>query len=245
ENFYIWLDTLSDGTCLAEKIKPLCDFILENGWLYLGEWEISPRENQVRVNGIEVYNGDRFLPAPVNESKVAAALLRTPDSSVLALHIINHNWDTASLEMVPQESLDITVPVEGVCDTVFALAPGTDPITLPFSQSGDTVHIVLPHLENYAVVVFHISPGSEVADHEEHCSGQIKVLSSRNGKLLIETSKRAKLYLYDISGRTVFSKNLPAGRTQIGLPDNLSSGIYILRISVNNKTKMGKVLLLN
>ncbi|HDG68268.1 MAG TPA: discoidin domain-containing protein, partial [candidate division Zixibacteria bacterium] len=41
ENFYIWLDTLSDGTCLAEKIKPLCDFILENGWLYLGEWEIS------------------------------------------------------------------------------------------------------------------------------------------------------------------------------------------------------------
>jgi beta-N-acetylhexosaminidase len=61
-------------------------------------------------------------------------------------------------------------------------------------------------------------------------------------------SDPVELKIYDITGRLIYSKkyfNMPAGRHEIKFnADNLSSGMYIVRVDIPGNYKTGKIMLL-
>ena len=209
ESYYIWRDTLSDGRTVAEVIKPMVDFINLYGEEIYKNVMVSEFEPFVRVNGIVPDNGDTIEPSYVNGSRVAIAYTDAEDGARSYLHIINHNWDTLTHCMIPQDSVLVEIPVSDSCVMVRLISPDFDAEdTLDFSYENGTVRCTIPELRYYVVLVIDLQLTGTKENGSHTCGPAIEVQPNPfNGIAHIRYSVtkpcRVRLAIYDVTGRLV------------------------------------------
>ncbi|MCD6097612.1 T9SS type A sorting domain-containing protein, partial [bacterium] len=256
EGYYIWLDSLSDGTSVGDIVKPITDFINRYGPEIYRNIFISPDESLVTVNGFVPYNGDTIAPSYANESKVAIAYTYGADGVRAYLHIINHNWDTVSHMMLPQESISVTVPVRDSCCSVMIISPDfSDTVYPAFDYSDSVVALTVPRLDYYNVVILDLVDATEVSDRglELPDRSSISVYPNPfNSSCVIVVPAGARVKIYDLRGSVACELPPPKGRKRqrmrekyIWSPsESIPSGVYVVRVMVGDGEVVEKKVVL-
>ncbi len=157
-----WLDQISDGTPLIMVIRQLTNFINWHKEIYQ-DVVVNCAEDRVTVNGVVPFNGewnivDDRIFSPVNESKVTIAYTDSNNYPKSYLHIINHYWDDLQHTIIPQENVEVRVPVAETCTGVSIVSPDSPLIIHEFYCEDNYVNLVIPNLEFYAAIILDISP---------------------------------------------------------------------------------------
>ncbi|OQX88951.1 MAG: hypothetical protein B6D65_05115, partial [candidate division Zixibacteria bacterium 4484_93] len=249
EGYYIWLDSLSAGISVADVVKPITDFINEYGSEIYENTFISLDESLVTVNGFVPYNGDTIAPSYANESKVAIAYTYRDDSLKTYLHIINHNWDTVTHTMLPQDSILVTIPVRDTCYSVTIISPDFPDTVYPaFDYEDGIVSLTIPVLEYYVIIILDFSDTTKIAERIQKLPDEIVisaypkriqklpdeiVISAYpnpfNSSVVITAPAGTEIEIYDLRGRVVWERSpdldnrhqemSPTNRTFIWQPD--------------------------
>jgi len=208
EGYYIWLDSLSSGASVGDVVKPITDFINEYGPEIYKNTLISPDESLITVNGFVPYNGDTIESSYANESKVAIAYTYKDDSLRAYLHIINHNWDTVTHTMIPQDSIPVTIPVRDTCYSVMIISPDFPDTVYPaFDYEDGVVTLVVPTLEYYDVIILNFVDSAGISEKTAKLPDEVLVCAYPNpfnSSVTITVPAGARVEIYDLQGRLVY-----------------------------------------
>ncbi|MCK4330017.1 T9SS type A sorting domain-containing protein [candidate division WOR-3 bacterium] len=252
-----WTDTLADGTPLIEVIKQQADF-LNTHWNIYHHAVVSDYETLVTVNGIVPFNGEWNIDwdsglqfdSPVNESKVTTAYMNKDDRTKSYLHIINHDWDSLTHQMIPQNNIPVEIPIEDSCIMIRVISPdfaGED--TLPFTYQDSVVSCTIPELAYYDVLILDLfSTGVEESNNlnrialyqitpnpfrttteirysipiQKYVELKIYNLAGQLVKTLVNEQQKARTYIVKWNGRDNKGRSLP-------------SGMYFIRLKVGDE----------
>jgi len=150
-----------------------------------------------------------------------------------------------TLEVAQDQSVELKASFVG--DYVWNTKETTRTITVQPKQSAD---FTVKDGKNCVQDVFHVkvAPGEPILAAEPDISLQIEIIPNPSSasqmqiRTVSPTAQTAELTLTDNSGRTLDSRKMTISQTPaIFLPAQLTTGIYLLKVSVNGRSAVKKL----